>query len=81
MMGFEWDALRVEDHVLVHPPGSRGAVPVPGDVTMVMMRRGDNDIGIRIDAADGGHEVVWPLATAVHLLPLTDAAVCWRCAS
>jgi hypothetical protein len=80
MMGFEWDALRVDEPVLVHAPGAPNGPPEAGTVSMVLMERGRNEVGIQIGIpGTSERRVVWPLAAAVHLTPLVDAATCWRC--
>ena len=86
-MRFQWNALRVGDHVDVHDPGDADLRLVTGVVTIVQSRRGANDIGIRLGgvpgiaraAPTGGH-VVRPARRAVHLDATDAARGCWRCA-
>ncbi|MFZ4719663.1 MAG: hypothetical protein ACOYMR_09575 [Ilumatobacteraceae bacterium] len=77
MLRFQWDALRVGDHVLVHDDSDHGLSLRDGTVRFVETSAGHpNDIGIRLDA-DGA--MTRPRFHAVHLTPLDHRVVCWRC--
>jgi hypothetical protein len=77
MLGMQWNALRVGDHVLVHDDADLTAPPTQGTVSIVQSRRdGWNDLAIRLSGGSG--RVVRPRAGACHLLPLHSAG-CWRC--
>ena len=77
MLGFEWSALRVGDHVVVHDDLDPGLVRCPGIVKVVQTRFQDaNEVTIRL--AGPPSRLVRPRRQAVHLVPL-DRRRCWRC--
>ena len=80
MLKFEWNALRVDDAVLVHDRGNSDTALMPGVVVTIDTRRGVNGVGVRVAATDGEASVVWPSHLTVHRNPL-DASEpsCWRC--
>jgi hypothetical protein len=79
MLLFQWNALRVGDHVLVHDDLDPDLELRDGVVTLVDTRRGGaNDVGIRIGATGA---VQRPRRHAVHLTPLDERYSCWRCDS
>lgn len=87
MLKFQWNALRVGDHVDVHDPDDAAMRLVPGVVTMVQSRVGANDIGIMLGATIGSAgvpgspaHVARPARLAVHLDAIDAARGCWRCA-
>ena len=74
MLTFEWNALGVGDHVVVHDDRDPGLTLHDGVVRIVEARRGvANDVRIRVDGA-----VRRVRRHAVHMLPL-DRRDCWRC--
>ena len=81
MLTFEWNALRVGDHVLMHDPQDAELGLIPGTVLLVETKRGKrvaNGVGMRVDAGDR-HEVLWPPHHSVHRDPVGPADDCWRC--
>jgi hypothetical protein len=77
MLAFQWDALKVGDHVLVHEDADPRFGLRDGTVAMVDTRPGGgHDVGIRITS--GVTHIERPRRSAVHLVPL-DTASCWRC--
>ena len=77
MLGFQWNALRTGDHVMVHDDLDPGLELHQAVVKLVQTRpRGANDVTIWID----GHSpsMLRPRRHACHLLPL-DKRSCWRC--
>jgi hypothetical protein len=77
MLGFQWNALRTGDHVLVHDDLTAGFDLGEGIVTLIDTRAGQaNDIAIRLTATG---ELLRPRRHAVHLLPLDHRFTCWRC--
>ena len=78
-MKFEWNALRVNDTVLVHDRGSANAAVLPGIVVKIDVK-GINGVGVRIKGPDGGESVVWPSYLTVHRDPRDRTEpLCWRC--
>jgi hypothetical protein len=78
MLGFEWNALRVGDRVLVHDAANVIGDLVAGAVVMVSLQEGSNGVGIRIASADGD-PIVWPSRLTVHHDPHDPLEPCWRC--
>jgi hypothetical protein len=76
MRVFEWNGVRVDDHVAVHVGADlRLAEGVVGPITRTAGAR-PNHVGVRLE----GGRVVWPAPGAVHaVLRADDAADCWRC--
>lgn len=62
MIRFQWNALRVGDHVRVH---GDGGVLQDGAVAFIDVLEGSNGVGIRVAGA-GGNAVRWPNRLAVH---------------
>ena len=79
MLGFEWNALRVGDRVLVHGTTKGLGDLVPGDVVMVSLQTGSNGVGIHIVSTGGEPSIVWPSRLAVHRDPHDPRKPCWRC--
>ena len=79
MLGFEWNALRVGDRVLVHGTTKVAGDLVPGDVVMVSLQTGSNGVGIHISGAGGEQSIVWPSRLTVHHDPHDPLEPCWRC--
>jgi hypothetical protein len=80
MLKFEWNALRVDDAVLVHDKGNLDSALVPGVVVTIDTHRGVNGVGVRVVATGGEANVVWPSYLTVHRTPLdTTEPSCWRC--
>lgn len=78
MLGFEWNALKPGDRVLVHDDRDPGLALHPGVVHLVQTRAGAlNDVAIRL--ARTGPSVVRPRRQAVHGAPLDRHFECWRC--
>lgn len=79
MLTFQWNALRVGDHVSVHDDLDPGLGLHDGIVAIVESQRGGSSVvGIR-DCATG--VVRRPRRHAVHLCPIDARQECWRCAS
>ena len=77
MLAFQWNALRAGDRVTMHDDLDRDLTLRDGVVDLVQTRRrGENDIGIRIDDED---RIVRPRRHAVHLSPIDRRLSCWRC--
>lgn len=75
---FEWNSLRVGDHVLVHDDLDPALQLSDGVVTVVETRqRLANDVGIRVGPR--GASVRRPRRHAVHLAPVDRREDCWRC--
>ena len=79
MLRFEWNALRLGDHVLVHDPRTAQMTLIDGVVVGVDMHEGANGVGIRVGADRGETAVLWPSAIAVHRDPRDRSEQCWRC--
>jgi hypothetical protein len=78
VLRFDWNALRIDDEVLVHDPDTVELALVPGVVALVDSHRRENGVGIRI-VADGRAVVLWPARLAVHRAPRNATEQCWRC--
>ena len=78
MLKFDWDALRSGDNMLVHEPGSAELALTPGVVAHVMVNKGANGVGIRVDAGPN-QRILWPSFLAVHRDPPEPNEPCWRC--
>ena len=81
MLKFEWNALRVDNAVLVHDPLDPDLIPTAGTVVALepkRSKRGVNGVGIRVAVADG-HRIVWPSYLTVHGNPRDPTERCWRC--
>jgi hypothetical protein len=76
MLTFHWNALRAGDNVVMHDAAEATNVLFPGVVTAVSMRKGSNQVGIRVTRPDGGRVIVWPSRFVVHAAVAAD---CWRC--
>lgn len=79
VLNFQWNALRTGDNVVMHDDVHAGSALFPGVVTAVSMRKGSNEIGIRITKPDGRNVIVWPSSFVVHQAAAEDA--CRRCRS
>ena len=79
MLKFEWNALRMDDRVLVHDPGRADMALTAGVVVMLETHRNVNGLGIAITATGGARKVLWPSHLAVHHDPRDLAEPCWRC--
>ena len=77
MLNFQWNALRTGDSVVVHDGGQSASALFPGVVTTVSMRKGSNEVGIRVTTPDGTAVIVWPSSFVVHQAAAEDG--CWRC--
>lgn len=78
-MAFEWNALRVGDAVLLHHKAGDEFPLEHGVVAFVDGKRGENDVGVRLSAAEHHGRVVRPNRQTVHLEPLGATNDCWRC--
>jgi hypothetical protein len=77
MLRFQWNALRINDHVLVHDDLGPGLELNEGVVALVETRPGHtNYIGVRSNTTG---RMLRPRRRAVHLLPLDRRISCWRC--
>jgi hypothetical protein len=79
MLGFEWDALRVGDRVLVHGTTNVIGDLVPGAVVTIILQEGSNGVGMRILSSGGDPSIVWPSRLTVHHDPQDPLEPCWRC--
>lgn len=79
MLTFEWNALRAGDRVVLHDGATGASSLFPGVVTSVSMCEGKryNGVGVRVAAAGGLHDIVWPNPLVVHRDGPDDR--CWRC--
>lgn len=78
VLTFQWNALRVGDHVLVHDDLDPGFVMHEATVKLVQtLGHAANEIALRLD--DRPTEIVYPRRQAVHLTPITRRSECWRC--
>ncbi|TML38956.1 MAG: hypothetical protein E6G27_12725 [Actinobacteria bacterium] len=81
MLRFEWNGLRMDDHVLVHDPRSAELTLTRGVVASVDTHKGHpNRVGIRVGGHSSGAAVLWPSHLAVHSDPVARSGACWRCA-
>jgi hypothetical protein len=77
MSTFEWNALRVDDRVLVHDRARGTDAVLSGTVVMiethhrVNRHRGVNTLGIRTSDSS----IVWPNASSVDRVPRERAAI------
>jgi len=78
MLTFDWNGLRLGDHVLVHASSGADMALSPGTVAMVEVGKGSNGVGVRM-TTDSRGPVVWPSRLAVHRDPCDSAEPCWRC--
>ena len=76
MTRFDWNGLRVGEHVLVH---DRGAVGLSAGIVKSVERRPRFNL-VGVSSAGASRPVLWPTAGLVHLdrTPV-DAPGCWRC--
>ncbi|WP_040495666.1 hypothetical protein [Ilumatobacter nonamiensis] len=74
-----WNALRVNDDVVVHDDDHVGFALSSGTVTAVESRRGSNGVTVRITNADGTGRKVHPKRLATHLHTGDSRLECWRC--
>jgi hypothetical protein len=80
MLRFDWNALVVGDHVLVHDADQPGLRLVTGVVTVVEASQGSNQVDIRLTAPGTGNRVIRPARLSVHNDPIEFDQQCWRCA-
>jgi hypothetical protein len=81
-MGFEWNALREGDRVLVHDDLSTVEdFPLcSGVVATVDGMAQPHSVGIRVATAPNGATIiVRPLRMQVHFDPRDPSEPCWRC--
>jgi hypothetical protein len=79
MQAFQWNALRVGDHVRVHDDRALEFELHDGVVANVQTYPHDaNDVGIRLDSDAG--VIVHPRRHAVHIDGGGARLECWRCA-
>jgi hypothetical protein len=79
MQVFQWNALRVGDHVHVHDDRSEGLGLREGVVAIVQTYPHEpNDVAIRLD--DDADVVLHPRRHAVHIDEAAERRDCWRCA-
>ena len=78
MLRFDWNGLRLGDHVLVHASPGSDMTLSPGSVAIVDSAKGSNGIGVRM-TTDGHGGIVWPSRLAVHRDPCDPTEPCWRC--
>jgi hypothetical protein len=76
MLLFQWNALRVGDHVTVHDDHNLSGPMHAGSVRIVQTAPGTsgNDVAIRLDEG----RLVRPRRGAVHTTS-TGSRDCWRC--
>ena len=82
MLTFEWNALRIGDHVVVHDPQHPELPLLAGTVSVIQATRTSrevNGLGIRVATVGGGHRVIWPSYLAAHLESSGPAEDCWQC--
>lgn len=80
MLGFQWNALRVGDRVLVHDDRTADLGLRDGTVAIVQTYPHEpNDVAIRLDRDTG--TVVHPRRQAVHVDRADARRGCWRCAA
>lgn len=80
MLVFQWNALRVGDHVLVHDDRTPDLHLRDGVVTIVQtFPYRANDVAVRLDGDTG--VVVHPRRQAVHVDQAHARDDCWRCAA
>lgn len=80
MLEFQWNALRQGDRVVVHDDLDPSFALHGATVALVRPRfPGASEVGVRRD--DEGNVVSHPWRHAVHLVPITTDATCWRCAA
>ena len=78
MQVFQWNALRVGDHVRVHDDLATGFALHDGVVALVQTYpHRPNDVGIRVRDVSGA--VAHPRRHAVHLDRGDTNDACWRC--
>lgn len=78
MLGFEWNALKPGDRVLVHDDRDPGFVLREGVVRFVQTRTGaPNDVAIALDRTEPS--ITRPRRQAVHSAPIERHFECWRC--
>jgi hypothetical protein len=80
MLVFQWNALRVGDHVLVHDDGAT-AFGLHGGVVAIVQTypHEPNDVAIRL--GDDAGVVLHPRRHAVHVDSAEARRDCWRCAA
>jgi hypothetical protein len=79
VLRFEWNALRIGGHVLVHDPRTAEMTLTNGTVATVVTNRGGNGVGIRVGGNSGETSILWPSRLAVHRQPRDPTEACWRC--
>jgi hypothetical protein len=78
MFVFQWNSMRIGDHVMVHDDDDAGLALRPGIVKYVETReQGQNDVTIQLD--DHASRPIRPRRHAVHMLPVDRRFSCWRC--
>ena len=78
MFVFQWNSMRVGEHVMVHDDLDAGFALSPGIVKYVETREHiPNDVTIRVDGETS--QLMRPRRHAVHMLPLDRRFSCWRC--
>lgn len=78
MLVFQWNALRVGDHVLVHDDRATALGVHDGVVAIVQTYPHEpNDVAIRLD--DDADVVLHPRRHAVHVDNVDARRDCWRC--
>lgn len=82
MQRFQWNALRLGDHVAIHDDQADAYELMDGEVVIVQPAVRTNDIAFRVRPhAATASVVVRPRRHAVHLLPVDADEDCWRCAA
>ena len=80
MLAFQWNALRVGDHVRMHDDRTAGLDLRAGVVAIVQtFPHQTNDVAIRLD--DDAGVVLHPRRHAVHTDCSDAPSGCWRCAA
>jgi hypothetical protein len=80
MLVFQWNALRVGDHVVVHDDRTSALDLRDGVVAIVQTYSHEaNDVAIRLDTDAG--VVLHPRRHAVHADNADARRDCWRCAA
>jgi hypothetical protein len=80
MLVFQWNALRVGDHVLVHD--DRASAPGLSDGVVAIVQtypHEPNDVAIRLSG--DADVVLHPRRHAVHVDGVDARRDCWRCAA
>jgi hypothetical protein len=77
---FEWNALKIGDHVLVHVDADELYPLREATVAIVDAQRVAHDVGVRllVEKLPEG-DITWPRRLHVHMSSHTPPEGCWRC--